>query len=357
MFSSMRKSTQLTIVAIGIGLLGTVGADIATAATSGGGSNAAAATTSSHQSSGLSSAEVAYLRSLRPVAEKVLDALGPAENVMSAITEPHAGDAFAARDALVHGDALRQLAVAQQELGTLRPPTSFAAHQRGMVSAARQMAADLRQIRSMRSLVNGTRIIAKLDNLSGSKLATAEGKWDAAVEAAYERSNVGTPRDFTNFTHVPVSSTKWIFEADRTCSAASFKLANTRKYANEHTLAGAEKFDRLWARVLQFTGHRLAGLKRPAGASALPQPLRSRLKVLMFNSKVFTHQVAGLKAENLSAVDRAGDQIRELMPSLRVLASELSSYGAHTCGLVINLWSGKRPPASVSHHSKSTVDT
>jgi hypothetical protein len=355
-FSTLRNASRTTTAIIAVGLVCTIGADIAMAA-QGGSGTAAAAGRSHHAIAADNSAVAAYLRSLRPIAANVIAAVGPAEDVMDAIALPHAGDAFAARDALAHGDAMQRLELARGALARLHAPTELAAKQRDLITATRQMTTALKALHSLSSLLNGARIIAKIDLLSGSKLATAEGKWDGAIEAAYHASGASAPHDFTNYRHAPRSRTRWIFGADRACTAASFKLGDLRKLENVQTLASAEAWARRWARVLSFVGHRLTGLKQPTGASALPRLLRSRLKVLLFNSKVFSRQLAGLKNASFSAVEKTDEQIHEILPSLRALSAEMNGYGAHSCGLIIGLWGGKRPSTTSGGHHPRSVST
>lgn len=346
MFSTLRNASRTTTAVIAVGILATLGVDIATAAQ--GGSGTAVAAARSHP--GVASDVQHYLDSVRPIAAQVLSAIAPAEHIAEAIVEPRPGSAFAARDAVVHGGTINQMRTASAALAHLKAPATMAADQRQMVAAAGQLTRTMEAFRGLTSIVNGTHLVAAIDRISSDRLSAGEGNWNVALIKTFDAAHESVPRNFsTGQLGSAVTHTSWVFHADEACSAASYKLAGISKLRGVETLAAAEQWDRLWAKAFTFVSKRIGGLKRPTGAGSLPRVLQARLKLLGFNARLFNRQITGLKHESLSQVERTDAQIRDAQGSLRVLAQQLNSYGAESCGLVIGMWGGKLPAGS--HHS------
>jgi hypothetical protein len=349
MFARFRTASKASTITISVGLLVTLGVDIAAAAQGGITPTASAAR---HDDS---AAVRTYLSGLRPVAMKVAAANAPAERVMTEIITPHAGDAFAARDALVYGETLTTLRSARAGLSQLHPPAALASQQRTLMSAVTSMTTAMRKVHALSSETNGVKLTAGLDEFADNSLASAIGDWKTALHSAYRIGHVAAPTAGDGAR--AATRTAWIFGADRACSAASFRIADVNRRYNTSTVSGAEQYNRKWEATLTWISKRITALPRPHAASALPHLLAARLRLLAFNASQFRRLNTALRAQRLPAVERELNQIAQLRPSLRQFAGELDRYGARTCGLVIGSWGGKRPSGPSGGGHRSTVTT
>jgi len=349
MRSAVFQRPRALSAALAVALLATLAAGITVAARGGGGIAGVG------RADDPVVADRTYLVSLQPIAAQVHAAVGPAVHVLAQINEPHAGDAFAARDALAHGEALARMRVVHAKLGRLKPPGELSSQHHKMVAAVRKMITALVRLHGFAGLTNGSRLITKFNIVGQGRFEGALQDWDDALAAAYRVRNLHEPGSLTRtLPHSPRSRTGWIFGADRSCSAATYKLVNVEKYRDVPTVSAVESFDGIWQRTLAFVGHRITKLPHPRGAAALPTQLRSRLRLFAYDSRLFGRQLDGLRRESLSSVSRSQEQIHEVLPSLRALSSALRSYGAVSCGLIVGVWSGKHLPSS---HKPSAIKT
>jgi hypothetical protein len=345
------RRTAVTGV-IALGLAATLSVDIAHA--TGGSGNSVAA----RRHSALS-ADRAYLAALRPVAVKVHDAITPAQTVMTAILEPHAGDAYAARDALVHGDALAGVHAARLALQHLHVPAGMAKPQHDLLVAAKQMENALRRARTWTSIA-GNHLFNAVNNFGDGGMTTGASNWEVALNDAYAKVHQNTPSAFATWTHASPSRTDWIFVADRSCSAATYKLGNLDQLIQERTEASIQAFNHHWESALNWLGSKLQALPRPSGTEAVPSALRARLRTLHFNAQIYARMISAIRYHSLSGVERAINQLAQVRATLRSLSSEMNRYGARSCGLIIGQWGGKRLSATGSGSGSShgsTVNT
>jgi len=344
-FSTLRNASRTTTLVIAIGLLGTVGADIVTAVT---GSGTAVAAGSHHAGHGQSDDVTAYVNALRPLAVQLRVAVAPDEKIIEAIAVPRAGDAFAARDAVTHGTTLSAVRTVSKRLAALKAPAPMASHHRDMSRAVGSIEAAMAKLQTLRNLQNPAHLVARIDEIGSNQLETAEGNWDAALQAAFRLAHAKAPLDFSRGHLVaPVSRTSWIFNADRTCTAASYRLAGLAELAKNPSLSNGEKLARRWSRTMNWTGGRLAAIKRPRGVSRVPATLRSHLRVLGAVGKIFGQELGFIRNQNFAGAARSVEQLREISGSVELLASAMNRYGAHSCGLVIGSWGSSSP----HHHS------
>jgi hypothetical protein len=339
-----RFSRRGSAITLAVALALTVGADVAIAA---GGADGVAGI-GGHGTS--LAAERQYLKTLRPVATRIYAAVSPAQNIIDQIAEPHAGDAFSARDALAHGDALGKLRSARRALSRLDAPGPLAVQQRQMVAGTDAMIKALASMHGLAKNTNSTHLLAVINGVGSTRMPDAEMKYDRALRAAFRTGHWQAPNDFrARHLHAPVSQTGWIFGADRTCNAAALNLTDVIKYRNPQTLSDAESAGRVWMRALGKAGRKLTSLARPHGASALPRALRDRLHLVTYTSRLFAHELSGVRAQSISEMNRAVDQIRGSEPSMRVLGRALKSYGAVSCGAIVAVWGGKHVATTSNH--------
>lgn len=301
-------------------------------------------------------AQRAYLAKLAPVANRIYLAVSPAQHVLNAIDTPHAGDAFAARDALANGESLVRLTAAQRSLMRLAAPTGLTAQRHQLLTTTRGMIAALKALRSLRNDSDGRHLMSRVTKL-GARLTVAAGNFDTAVDVTYQVVNRAEPKGFSIYRKAPVTQTSWIFGADRSCSAAEFTLSDLIKYRTVSSVSDAEALDRLWAHGLAVASHRIRAVPTPHGPARLPRTLSSRLRVLKYNSRLFAKLRSGLQHQSLSTVSAASDQIHSLQPSLRTLGKDLRSYGAVSCGQIIGIWGGNKHLLTVVSQHHRTLST
>ncbi|HVV75377.1 MAG TPA: hypothetical protein VHC43_05015 [Mycobacteriales bacterium] len=320
---------------IAVGILATLGVDIAQAAGGSGPDRAAA--------------ERTYLAQLRPIAVSIHNAMAPAEKVISAITQPHAGDAYAARDALVHGDALAGLDAARAQLAKLEAPAQLAKQQHDLVTAAAKMDNALRRVRSLVG-VTGMPLENAINRVSEGNLAVGAGDWQIALNQAFASEALTQPPGLGFEDQAPASRTAWIFRADRSCSAASYLIGDVVRLSQEHTLQADEAVEGHLSHMVSWLDKRLSVLPKPSGSSALPARLTLRLHTLGFTAKVFNKLRTGLARSNFALIGRGVNQLDQVKSTLRALAADMSRYGATSCGVVIGQWAGKDVAPQQSHH-------
>jgi hypothetical protein len=327
-----------TIIAVGI--VATVGVDIA-AATTGSGPSAA-------------SVEHSYLAQLRPIALRVHDAVAPTERVLHALVEPQPGDAYAARDALVHGDALAGLQSAQVDLQKLTPPTQLAAQQTDLLSAAKLMEGALRGVRGLAD-ASGVHLLNQMNQVSNGSLWTGEAKWGAALDKAFATGKLTPPPGLGSPTdRAPASRTAWIFGADRTCSAGSYLIDGASvQFLGDESLTAAETLYRRWHHAVAWIDQKLTALPKPSGAT-LPRPLEVQMRALGFTAGLYSQLPVALARADSTRIARLLNQLTEAKATLRGLSSGISRYGAKTCGLVIGILGGKRPSTTTRHSTDKT---
>jgi hypothetical protein len=347
-----RRSTMATVIAVG--LLATVGVDIAQAASNGGSSAPAAVAHHDAPSTG-ASAEQAYLAALRPIAIQVHNAVAPVAKVTDAIITPHPGDDAAARDALIHGEGLSGVRAARTQLAKLHAPAPLAKDQASLLDAAKGMQTALKNARGLSS-ATGLHLFAAIQRFGAGNFASSQGSWQLALDDAYSKGSMKAPAGLDGrHLAAPVSRTAWIFSADRACSASTYRLGNISKLANERSVSGFVSYNHRWESTLLWLNHKLVGLHHPTGSSALPLALTSRIKVLKFTAKTNGRIAKALGRHSESATQHGLDQLTQLASPLRILGTEFNRYGAKSCGAIVQMYGGKK--IATTHHSASTVNT
>ncbi|MBV9487145.1 MAG: hypothetical protein JO246_13930 [Frankiaceae bacterium] len=286
-------------------------------------------------------AERAYLGKVRPITVKVFTAVAPEQRVLDQIVTPKAGDAFAARDALAHGDALRQIRAARARIAHLAAPTQLANARKGMLRSASGLIRALKALHALSNDNDGRHLMSHV-NKAGLRFSSSAQTFLTAVGEAFDAVHRGAPKHVGPHMKTPATRTSWIFAADRSCAAAAFKLADIHKYDGVQTLSAAESWDRLWQKGLDVAGRKLAAAPRPTAGTKLPRALRSRLHILRYGAKLFGQQLAGFHAASYSTLTRTQNQIHDLQPSMRALGKELRRYGAVNCGQIVALWGGAK---------------
>jgi hypothetical protein len=289
------------------------------------------------------SQDKAYLAKLRPVAVAVHNAVAPVIRVISLLYEPHAGDSLAARDALIHGEAFSSLHSARLELAKLTAPRGLAQEQQKLLAAARLMEHALQGAHAFAS-ESGWRLSDAINQFGDGDILTGTNAWRDALNDAYATAHLSAPPSLGIAGEVsPPSRTAWIFAADRSCTAASYRVFDAFQRERPHSRTATEAAVGGFAQALSWIGGRLSSLPKPTGASALPRDLQAGLPSFKFDAKVFDQLRAGLIGHDPGMLASAVDQLEQARSSLWSLSKAFDRYGAASCGRAVRFWTGQVP--------------
>jgi hypothetical protein len=340
MFASAlnRARRQTAAALIAVGLVATLGVDIAQAASGGSGPSAA-------------TQQRAYLERLRPIAVRVHDAVSPIEHMMSRIVEPHFGDAYAARDALIYGGSLAAVESALADLRKITAPVGLVSQQRQLVAAASAMHEALGDAPDL-ALLDDVDLSYAVNGYGVGPLAVNAVKWQVALEAAFKGRAAVPPGLHTTGNRAPASRTEWIFGADRSCMRAVLMLtpASRRVVADNRTPATLQDYWEHWRHTIDWFGGKLAALPNPAGADALPKQFVAHLKALPFDAAVAARLKTALARGDQDRVLRAFDQLSQIRAGLRLLGADFKRYGARICGTAVSSFAGVREDRPAHAH-------
>lgn len=330
---------------IGLGLLATTATGVTTAATASSGSgHGHKSADTAHNSADTAHNSDAYLDQLTPIAKQVYSAIDPVQRVLDKLSTPHAGDIFAARDAVIHSGNLHAIKHSLNSIKALEQPAEATRDHKYLVSAVKSMTKTLTTFQGLSKERNVNKLINEISGQSFDDLGAAENTWDVSLERLYSTHHRTAPRDFNGDHSTSMTRASWIFAADRSCNAvAAPLLTGLVKLGKVTTPSAGERYDALWHAALTHLSHRLHGLRRPTGIDPLPASYRLRLKVLAFNAKVFSRQHSALQRGDYAGYERTREQIREVLPSLHRFGLTMSGYGAVECGRLISVWSGHIP--------------
>lgn len=273
-----------------------------------------------------------YADALRGVAKRVYTDVLPVQHILDTLMTPHAGDIYAARDALANDASVESLRADLHRLDALRAPAGYGAAHRHLRAALEHMADVVAKMRKRADVRNPVTLNSDLVDSDNTGLISSEGAWRTALRDLYRTRHESPPA--TPMTgsakHPPESLVGWVFEADRRCivaDVASIPLVRRLKTNSFDTAAM-----RRGALISRRLVRKLMALPVPrVGRDQLRQLVLSRLRSLDALSRAVSDAADAIDARNAGAAGRAVDRIRTTHVALRALARGFGHYHAVAC--------------------------
>jgi hypothetical protein len=284
--------------------------------------------------------EHAYLDRVRQVARRLPTELRPVQFVLRAIERPHAGDIYAARDALSRLDAVEALSadVTFLQQSHVPAPLQHVGHE--VVGALQEMRQALIAMRAQRGVVDPDSLSLNLQSAAASDLSRGIGDWRTGLQELFVRFREKAPQRPDNVVvgDPPPSGISWTFAADRACLRAHLHAATLLPGLRRRPVDFAAA--RRLGNLTESLSRQLHKIPLPAKAAQLRERVTSRLVTMRAWGRALVDESVAAIRGDLAGVRRAYDRFRTASGALPVLERGFRTVRAIACATFVSTGPG-----------------
>jgi len=279
----------------------------------------------------LVASEHAYLDQVRRVAGRLPAEVLPVQLVLRALENPHAGDIFAARDALSRPDALRVLGRELHTLRGLHVPAPLRSRARYVVDALDHIRSAVLAMHQLHDVVDPRALNLDIQTTAGGALGRGIDEWRQGLQALFVRMKEKAPGAPASLPgrHGPQTLMGWTFAADRACvrvAVRAFPLLPALR-RRPVDLDAAQRLGEMTVRLAA----QLRAVPRPPGATDLRAKVTGRLVTLRSWGQALTDESIAAQRGDVLGVQRAFDRFRTTTAAMPTLAKGFRGMHATAC--------------------------